>query len=85
MHFKETENVNQIALGEDISNGERVMKYSIETLIKRKWKLVCEGTSVGNKRIQKFPAIKTKSLRLAIHEAKDTPDLLFFNSYFVNP
>ncbi|MEP6626407.1 MAG: alpha-L-fucosidase [Ginsengibacter sp.] len=83
MRFKETQNVNQISLGEDISKGERIMKYSIEALIERKWKLVCEGTSVGNKRIQKFAAIKTKSLKLVIREAKDTPDILFFHSYFV--
>lgn len=83
MHFKKPEMVNQISVSEDISKGERIRKYKIYALIKGKWKTVCDGTSIGHKRIQEFNSVKTRSLKLIIEESRDIPEISF-KAYFIH-
>jgi alpha-L-fucosidase len=75
--------VNHIILQEDISLGERVRKYTIEGLNKGKWKVICEGTCIGHKRIEKFDEIEVSQLRLVITEMTDNIFIKSFNTYFI--
>jgi alpha-L-fucosidase len=70
--------VNHIILEEDITKGERVKSYKIQARINGKWKTVCQGQSVGNKRIQEFEEVSCKRLRLFIDEARAEPQVSSF-------
>lgn len=77
--------VNTVVLREDIADGENIRKYSIEAWAEGKWKPVCEGISIGNKRIQKFNDINTEKLRLRILESTQKPAVNKFAVYYVEP
>jgi len=78
-----TEHVNQIVIAEDISKGERIRKYKVEAKLNNKWQTICEGTSVGNKRIQTFKPIKTNNVRLVVEECTAGPMVDFLKVYYV--
>ena len=50
---------------EDIRHGERIREYQIEGLAgSDTWRTLCEGQSVGHKRIQQFDSAKVAKVRL---------------------
>lgn len=69
---RETE-INHCILQEDIKQGERIRSYRLEARVKGRWQLICEGKSVGHKRIEKFDVVKSKIFRLLVTEAIDVP------------
>lgn len=73
--------VNQIQIEEDISQGERIRSYKVEVLIEGTWKRVCEGTSVGHKRIQLFEKVKTSAVRLQVIKSSENPIVRKFAAY----
>jgi len=75
--------INHIIIQEDIAKGERIRKYAVEASINGQWQPVCDGISVGNKRIQQFPAVQTDRLRLKIEESTGKPIVKKFAAYYV--
>jgi alpha-L-fucosidase len=74
--------INSAVIQEDISQGQRVRKFVLEGYSNDKWITIKEGTSVGSKRIEEFPAIRLSKIRLRITYAIATPliqNLAFFN------
>lgn len=81
--LKKATDINQVIIREDISKGERIRKYKVEGLVNRKWKLLCSGSSVGNKRIQMFKKITSKKIRLTITESVAQPQISSFELFNV--
>lgn len=77
------QDINQIMIGEDITRGERIRKYKIEAKINNKWQALCEGTCIGNKRIQSFKKVKTKQIRVLVEQAAGEPIIDFIKIYYV--
>ena len=75
--------VNQVILQEEISKGERIRKYKVEGLTSRGWKTLCEGESVGHKRIQTFEPTLVSKVRLVINESVATPQIRNFSVFNV--
>ena len=73
--------VNTISIMEDITKGENIRKYSIEAWEDGRWEAVCDGVSVGHKRIQNFNPVQTDKLRLRILKADRTPLIKDFAAY----
>ncbi|MDP4285917.1 MAG: alpha-L-fucosidase [Bacteroidota bacterium] len=73
--------INTISIMEDIAKGENIRKYSIEAWINNKWESVCEGISVGHKRIKNFHTVQTDKLRLKILQTDQTPIIKSFAAY----
>jgi len=73
--------INQIEIQEDISKGERVRSYNIEGLVEGKWNKLCDGTSVGHKRIQLFDKVKVTEIRLTIVKSEGEPIIRKFSVY----
>ena len=71
------QNVENLNIQEDVAKGERIREYRIEGKIGGRWKTLCQGTSVGNKRIERFPAVEVTQLRLIIDKATDIPQVKF--------
>lgn len=76
--------VNTISIMEDISNGENIRKYSVEAWINNKWESVCDGISIGHKRIQNFNPVQTEKIRLRILQTTQKPAIKQFAAYYVN-
>lgn len=76
--------VNQIIIQEEIAKGERIRKYKVEGLTKKGWKTLCDGESVGHKRIQTFDPVEVSRVRLVVEKQIDFPQIRNFSVYNVN-
>ena len=74
--------VNYYMIQEDIQFGERIRSYQVKVKVDGKWKTVCEGSSVGNKRIESFETVETDAVRLEIKGCLDTPVVTNFSVYY---
>lgn len=73
--------VSECMIQEDIRFGERIRQYRVEAKVNGAWQTMCEGESVGYKRIQKFNRIKTRQLRLVVEQSVDVPLVHNFSVY----
>ena len=68
--------INQIAIMEDIALGERVRAYEVEGLTPGgAWTKLCDGVSVGHKRIQQFARTEVAQVRFRATSASSEPHL----------
>jgi alpha-L-fucosidase len=74
--------ISEIQIQEDIAKGERIRKYKVEAMINDKWVQVCEGISIGHKRIQRFEPVIVSSIRLIVTEASGKPEIQSFKVYY---
>lgn len=68
--------MNRLILQEDIRQGQRVKTFSVEYRAEKKWLPLPadeETTTIGYKRILKFPAITTDKLRIRITDSVAMP------------
>ena len=68
---------------EDIVQGERVRQYVIEGLVGGQWTTLCEGTAVGHKKIDRFPAAEVTKVRFRATQAAATPQIRKLAVYHV--
>ena len=83
LKFKKPTNINHIIIQETISKGERVHVYKIEALVNGKWLVICEGESIGHKRIEQFKTVKTNRIRLKIVTALREPQIKNLSAFYV--
>ncbi len=76
--------VNHVIIQEEIKNGERIRKYKVEGRIGGSWVTLCEGESVGHKRIELFDDVRVDRLRLTIGESIAEPDIKVFSAFYVD-
>jgi len=67
--------VNAIALQEFIEKGQRVKEFSVEAKVNGVNKVLCEATTIGYKRILRFPTVWTSEVVVKIKDAKACPVL----------
>lgn len=76
--------VNCITLMEDICYGERVRQYAVDGLTPgNQWQPLCEGISIGHKRIQPFAAVEVAKLRLRVTKSVAEPVIRNFIAYAI--
>jgi alpha-L-fucosidase len=80
---------SEISYWEKIALGQRIKSFKLEALIDDKWLEITAGTTVGYKRILRFPSITVNKLRFAINDSKDSPiisNIGFYNAQVIlNP
>jgi alpha-L-fucosidase len=66
---------NVIRLEELIALGQRVSKYKVEAwdAHKNQWTLISEGTTIGHRKLDRIPKIKTQKVRLTILKSRACP------------
>ena len=69
---------NVIRLEEMISLGQRVAQYQVEALIGGDWKQICSGTTIGYRKLDRFPKVTATRVRLTILAARACPTLKSF-------
>jgi alpha-L-fucosidase len=68
--------IDHVIIMEDIRHGERVRAYEVEGLVPgNNWQKLCDGISVGHKRIQRFPPQEVAKVRLRITRSVAVPQL----------
>jgi alpha-L-fucosidase len=77
--------VDHVVIMEDIAHGERVRRYTVEAqAADGEWRQVCDGTSIGHKRIQEFEPFATSRLRWICTEAVAVPKIRKLAAYRVH-
>ncbi len=61
---------NRFLVQEYIRLGQRVKAFTVDALVDGNWKEVAKGTTIGYKRILRFPSIKAAQVRLNITDSK---------------
>ena len=75
--------VDHVVTMEDISTGERIRSYRLEGFDGSAWKPLAEGTAVGHKKIDFFPARELRKLRLSVLESAGAPAVRSLAAYNV--
>lgn len=68
--LKSSSKINVVLLQEDIARGQRVESFRVEARVGGRWQLLGEGTTVGYKRMLRFPTIEAEALRITIGSAR---------------
>ncbi len=74
---------DQFLIQENIQNGQRIEAFSIEAWRDGNWEEISSGTTIGYKRILRFPEITSSKVRLKIRGSRDCPEIKYvglFNS-----
>lgn len=64
---------NRFLAQEYIRLGQRVKAFSVEALVDGNWKEVAKATTIGYKRILRFPSVKATKVRFNITDSKSCP------------
>jgi alpha-L-fucosidase len=64
---------NRFLVQEYIRLGQRVKAFTVEALVNGNWSEVTKGTTIGYKRILRFPTVKATQVRFTIADSKACP------------
>lgn len=62
--------INAVGLGEFTKLGPRIEEYKVEGQVDSDWKLLAEGTTIGERKIDTFPDVTVWKVRLTIKGTK---------------
>lgn len=82
--FRQPTLVNRAMLREHIALGQRVKSFTLEAqTASGEWQEIAKGTTIGNKRLLRFPDVYAQALRVNITDSKACPllsDIEFYAS-----
>ncbi|MCH2161408.1 MAG: alpha-L-fucosidase, partial [Phycisphaerales bacterium] len=67
--------VNHVDLGEHLPLGQRVRMFSVQARTVDGWTPVAKGTTIGNRRILRFPTVMASRMRVVIEDSRAAPTL----------
>jgi len=73
LNFAKPLSFNRFLVQEYIPLGQRVKSFTIDAWINSEWKQIAKETTIGYKRILRFPTVIATKLRLNITDAKNCP------------
>lgn len=83
--FSKREKVNRMMLQEYIPLGQRVKSFTVEYLTEKGWQNIDAGeetTTIGYKRLLRFPTITTKEMRIRISDSRGPICLSELGAYY---
>jgi alpha-L-fucosidase len=63
---------NVAMLREDIRQGQRIESFALDVRDGEDWKEIARGTTVGSKKLLRFPAVETTRIRVRILKVRDS-------------
>jgi len=75
------EEINVLEIQEESSLGRRVQSYRVEGQVDNDWKLLSEGTTIGERKLDRFPKVTAWKVRLTILQAQASPAIRKFGLY----
>ena len=86
LKLKDPLRTDRLVLQEDISKGERILKWHVEaTITGGKTITLCQGTNIGHKRIATFEPAEVTSLTLIADSCKAQPVIKNMAVFAINP
>ena len=74
LDFQEFVSFNVLQVQEPIQMGQRISEFHLDILDERReWKRVTSGTTVGYKRLLRFPKVETRRFRLVVDRSRADP------------
>jgi alpha-L-fucosidase len=73
IYFDKPTLFNRFLVQEYIRLGQRVKAFSVEALVDGNWKELAAGTTIGYKRILRFPIVNATQVRINITDSKSCP------------
>jgi len=73
LQFSKLTAFNRFLVQEPIRLGQRVKAFTVEAFVDGNWKEIAKETTIGYKRILRFPTVEATQLRLNILDAKGCP------------
>lgn len=83
--LKTDSKINVVMLQENISSGQRVEKFEVEVWKDGNWSKAGEGTTVGYKRMIRFPETQADSVRITLHESRLEAQITQVAAYYAVP
>jgi alpha-L-fucosidase len=84
LKFDEPEKFDHIVTMEDLRDGQKIAKYTIEAQMDGEWKTVVQGQTIGHKRIDQFAPVTATAVRFTCTESLAQPvvvrSLALFNA-----
>ncbi len=65
--------INRFLIQEYIRLGQRVKAFTLEAFTGEEWEKIAEATTIGYKRILRFPTVEATKIRLSITDSKACP------------
>lgn len=82
LDFQESVSFNVVQIQEPIQMGQRIVKFHVDVVDEDgEWREVLTGSTVGFKRILRFPNVKTQRLRLVIDKSRAEPLVAYLGVY----
>ena len=76
---------NTFLIQEDISKGQRVESFTVEALIDGIWQQLGEGTTVGYKRLLRFPECKAEKIRVTVNGSRGIANISKVGLFYARP
>lgn len=73
INFAKPTSFNRFLVQEYIRLGQRVKTFTVEALVNGVWKELAKETTIGYKRILRFPTVEATKLRFTITDSKSCP------------
>lgn len=73
LDFGKPTTFNRFLAQEDIRLGQRVKAFTVEALVDGQWKELAQATTIGYKRILRFPSVEATQVRFRITDSKSCP------------
>lgn len=83
--LKTDSKINVVMLQENISSGQRVEKFEVEVWKDGSWEKAGEGTTVGYKRMVRFPETEADSVRITLNESRLEAQITQVAAYYAAP
>lgn len=64
---------NVVSLREPITLGQRIEKYRVEAFVNGAWTTISQGTTIGNKKLDRVARMQTDKLRIILEKSRACP------------
>ena len=73
---------NVFMVGEDIRKGQRVEEFTVEAYQNGEWKELAKGTTIGYKRLFRFPDSQAEKIRLTVNKTRAAAHILQAGAFY---
>ena len=81
LSFEKPTSIDRVIMQEDISKGERILKYTLKGKKDNEWIDLSSGSCIGHKHINRFDPQKLDAIKLIVTESKAEPQILNFSVF----
>jgi alpha-L-fucosidase len=89
LKFDEPKTFDHVITTEDLCDGQKIAKYTIEAQVDGEWKTIVQGQTIGHKRIDQFAPVTVTAVRFTCTESITQPvvmrSLAVFNTGIKTP